>query len=342
MTMLTATGLQTRVLTSFEDSGLSPGHWNELLDRSNTNAVNLTWQWQRNWWKFFGRGRLMLVVVEEANQPVCVAPLFADDDMVFNICPEDHLDLVGEVSSEILKAIITCAIESLPNFQGLRLYFLPQSSPTGYCLRQAAKHFGFTCIPESHFPSPRLDISARSDAAAACVRKKSLLRHENYFRREGQLTIQHVNTAGEILPQLDEFFDQHITRRAATRNPSQFVEARQRDYYRSIAVNIGPTGWLRFTRIDWNGRPIAFHFGASYAGRYLFGIPSFAIEFERLSPGEVLLRQLILAAIEERAKVFDFGIGDEAYKYRFATGQEQLVTWSVYPKSSRYLPRPPR
>ena len=45
-------------------------------------------------------------------------------------------------------------------------------------------------------------------------------------------------------------------------------------------------------------------FGASYAGRYLFGIPSFAIEFSRHSPGEVLLRQLILAAIEEGAESF--------------------------------------
>jgi CelD/BcsL family acetyltransferase involved in cellulose biosynthesis len=103
---------------------------------------------------------------------------------------------------------------------------------------------------------------------------------------------------------------------------------------------IGPTGWLRFTRLEWNAHPIAFHFGASYAGRYLFGIPSFAIELERQSPGEVLLRQLIMAAIEEQAAIFDFGIGAEAYKFRFATDQERLVTWGIYPKSSRYLPGP--
>lgn len=342
MTMLTAPSLHARVLSSFDDSALAPGLWNELLSRSHTNAVNLTWQWQRNWWKFFGHGRLLLVVIEEVSRHVCVAPLFADDGMVFNICPEDRLDLIGEVSSENVEAIIRCAMERVPNFQGLRLYFVPQGSPTGSCLQQAADRLGFICAQESSFPSPTLEISARPDAAAACTRKKSLLRHENYFRREGRLTIDHTNTAEEILPQLDEFFEQHIARRAATPNPSLFVDARQRDYYRSIATNIGPTSWLRFTRVEWNGRPIAFHFGASYAGRYLFGIPSFAMEFERRSPGEVLLRQLILAAVKEGAKVFDFGIGDEAYKYRFATGNEQLVTWGVYPKSSRYLPRPPR
>ena len=92
-------------------------------------------------------------------------------------------------------------------------------------------------------------------------------------------------------------------------------------------------GWLRFTCITWNDRPIAYHFGLCYRGRYLFGIPSFAIDLARYSPGEVLLRQLLIAAIEEGAHTFDFGIGDEAYKYRFATDVVQLRTWGLYPQS---------
>ena len=103
----------------------------------------------------------------------------------------------------------------------------------------------------------------------------------------------------------------------ATPNPSLFVDPIQRDYYRDMVANIGPTGWLRFTRMEWNGRAIAFHFGLSYHGRFLFGIPSFDIEFQRHSPGEVLLRQLLLAAIEEGAAVFDFGPGEEAIQVSF-------------------------
>ena len=72
----------------------------------------------------------MLIVVAKANRPVCIAPLFVADGMVFNFCPEDHLDFVGEVSNEIVAAIIRRAREHVPDFQGLRLYFIPQSSPT--------------------------------------------------------------------------------------------------------------------------------------------------------------------------------------------------------------------
>jgi CelD/BcsL family acetyltransferase involved in cellulose biosynthesis len=146
--------------------------------------------------------------------------------------------------------------------------------------------------------------------------------------------VRHTHEPAIIFSQLDGFFAQHISRRSATTNPSLFVDSKQREYYRNIVVEIGPTGWLRFTRIDWNDRAIAYHFGLSYHGRYLFGVPSFEMELQRHSPGEVLLRQLLLAAIEEGADVFDFGIGDEAYKYRFATSEVRLVTWGVYPEAA--------
>ena len=84
-------------------------------------------------------------------------------------------------------------------------------------------------------------------------------------------------------------------------------------------------------RVEWNGQPLAFHFGMNYRGSYLWYKPSFAIELARHSPGEVLLRQLLLTAIEENARVFDFGIGDEAFKYRFATEINRIRTWGLYP-----------
>jgi CelD/BcsL family acetyltransferase involved in cellulose biosynthesis len=224
----------------------------------------------------------------------------------------------------------------------MRLYFIPDTSPTGAYLEQAAERLGLVCIRESILAAPLLNIAANPEQALLCTRKKSLIRHENYFRRRGQLNVRHFRAAADILPQLDEFFEQHIARRAITGHPSLFVDVRQRDYFRSIVSNLGPKGWLRFTRIDWNDRAIAFHFGLSYHQRFVYGVPSFDIELQGHSPGEVLLRQLILVAIDEGAGVFDFGPGDEAYKYRFATNEVRLVTWGIYPKSSPYLARAPR
>ena len=71
--------------------------------------------------------------------------------------------------------------------------------------------------------------------------------------------------------------------------------------------------------------------GALLLARFLFGVPSFAVDLDRCWPGEVLLRHVILAALDEQAAVFDFGMGDEFYKRRFATHSTTLVNWGLYP-----------
>ena len=91
-----------------------------------------------------------------------------------------------------------------------------------------------------------------------------------------------------------------------------------------------PAGWLRFTRIEADGRPIAFHFGLAYHGGFMWYKPAFAIDLARHSPGEVLLRQLLLRAIDERAHTFDFGLGDEPFKQRFATHTQTVRNFVLY------------
>ena len=72
-------------------------------------------------------------------------------------------------------------------------------------------------------------------------------------------------------------------------------------------------------------------FGFCYGGSYIYYKPTFAIEFAKRSPGNVLLRNLLLAALEEGANIFDLGLGAEAYKERFATNTQFVRNWGLYP-----------
>jgi CelD/BcsL family acetyltransferase involved in cellulose biosynthesis len=176
-----------------------------------------------------------------------------------------------------------------------------------------------------------LALAARPEAAQAAVARKSLLRHERFFRREGGLEVEHLYDGRAILPHLEELFAQHMARWHGTPYPSLFHQPAQREFYRRVAALAGDTGWLRFTRLIWQGQAIACHFGFSYRGSYLWYKPSFDINLAQRSPGEALLRQLLLAAIEEGAHTFDFGLGDEPFKRRFATQIATVRTWGLYP-----------
>jgi CelD/BcsL family acetyltransferase involved in cellulose biosynthesis len=328
-----ASMVAVKVLSGFDDPALGPRVWSELLERGETNAVNLTWHWQRLWWEAFGRGQLLLVAASRGGELVALAPFFADSGMIFNICPEDHLDFVGDVSDPVvLDAILSTARDCVDNLLGFRFYFIPNRSATGPRLKAAAGRLGLIIHRDASLPSPWIDLAGSPKAAEACTRKTSLLRHEQFFRRDGELQVDHWTKADEVAPYLDEFFDQHIARRQATPHPSLFCEPRQRAYYRQLTREAADQGWLRFARVTWQGQAIAYHFGLSYRGRYLWGIPSFDIRLSRRSPGEVLLRQVLLNAIAEGATQFDFGPGDEPYKHRFANEVTHLETWGLYSK----------
>lgn len=44
--------------------------WDDLLKRSIDNNVFLTWEWLSAWWKHYGAGkRLLLVIVTEDDKP---------------------------------------------------------------------------------------------------------------------------------------------------------------------------------------------------------------------------------------------------------------------------------
>jgi CelD/BcsL family acetyltransferase involved in cellulose biosynthesis len=322
------------ILTGFDDPAAGPEEWDRLLAAGPTDVVFLTRGYQRTWWDSFGRGQLLLITAERAGRPVALAPLFADGGMVFFVGSggSDYLDFVGDAGDpDVLVALLGAARRRVSDFVGFRFYHVPDDSPTGACLRAAAGRLELVCYDEGDLPAPALDLDVPPGAGLAAANKTSLVRHERGLTRAGRLDVTHLRDGEAIAPHLDAFFEQHVARWAATPYPSLFLDPKQRAFYRRLAEVVGPVGTLRFTRLDWDGRPVAFHFGFCHRGRYLWYKPSFAIDLARRSPGEVLLRQLLLAAIDEGTKVFDFGLGDEAFKQRFANRVARVRTWGLYP-----------
>ncbi|GAC1385598.1 MAG: hypothetical protein NVSMB45_14630 [Ginsengibacter sp.] len=321
-----------RKLQGFDDPYFTEEDWMKLLLLNDTHGISLTWKLQRLWWETFGNGELLLLLAEQDDLPVALAPLYANDGMIYNLSPEDRLEFIGNIVDPIiLDAILKTARNSVDDFSGFMFYFIPDASPTGQHLVDAAKRLGLECYNKGNIPSPVLEIDRDREHAIVVANKKSLIKYENYFNREGKLEVLHFTKEEEILPYLDDFFNLHISRREITEAKSMFLNTGFRTFYRDLTKLMSSTGWLRFTCLKWNTKPIAFHYGFSYKGRYLYAIPCYDIELSNRSPGKVLLRQLLIAAIAEGASSFDFGIGDEDYKYSFSTNNPTLSHWGLFP-----------
>lgn len=327
------TALQVKLLQGWDE--IEPEAWNRVLAMSSTRTIFQTLAWQQAWWEVFGRGKLLLVALYDDQRLMALAPLFADEGMIFLVGSggSDYLDFLGAVSRpDWLRPMLDLARSNTSPFLGFRFYHLPAGSATVETLQRLSSETDMDCVYEGALEAPQLRFHRWPADERLPADKKSLLRHERTLQRLGRLVIHHFSDEASISSQLDTFFLQHIDRWSVTNYPSLFLEDRQRHFYRSLCKYLSPLHWLRFTRVTLDEQPIAFHFGFYYDRVFLWYKPSFDLKMAKYSPGEVLLRALLLQSQFEGADVFDFGLGDEPFKSRFATDVPSVQTWGLYPK----------
>ncbi len=336
MSLVAATNISYDILHHFDDGLISPVRWDKLVEESCA-SVFMTWHYQKAWWKAFGRGKLIIVVARKGTDIIAIAPLFEDAGMIYFVGSggSDYLDFIGDVEQEqLLQKMLTTAIKGADNFLGFLFYHVQKSSQKLQLFTRVANELDLMHCFEGEQSAPFLSIKDFPEKTLAATRKKSLLRHEAWFIKYGELQVQHSSTSKEILPQLTDFFEQHKRRWESTPFPSLFNDEKQCLFYKELSKAADDTGHIHFTTVRYKDKPIAYHFGFFFCTQFLWYKPSFAVEFSKQSPGEVLLRNLLLYAIEIGADMFDFGLGDEAFKQRFATGTRSVINIGLYPKTN--------
>src|SRR5262249_4910898 len=161
--------------------------WQRVLSRSDTNVVFLTREWQQTWWESYGRGTLLFAAARQDGRLVALAPLFAEDGMVYFVgsggCGSDYLDFVGDISApETLDGLLAAVRDRVPHFVGFRFYLIPDASRTGMLLRGAAGRLGLQLCDEGGFPAPVLDLHTPW-AIEGILSKKTLRQAERFLER---------------------------------------------------------------------------------------------------------------------------------------------------------------
>ena len=106
-------------------------------------------------------------------------------------------------------------------------------------------------------------------------------------------------------------------------------QQKTKKYKGTFITKPGYFGWIKrqaqelrsthFSVLELSGNPIALSFGFIHKGRFTFYLPSYDFEFEKYSPGRVLLYYLVKDACSKGLEYFDFGMGSEPYKFEWAT-----------------------
>ena len=93
-----------------------------------------------------------------------------------------------------------------------------------------------------------------------------------------------------------------------------------------LLVSRSEPGFAGLLSVLWlQDRPIAIHMGMRSAKVWHYWFPSFDRNFEKYSPGNILLLQMAMAAASIGLQVIDLGKGDASYKSRLANGAAPLL-----------------
>ncbi len=312
--------------------------WDELLGNSSSETIFLTTGWLYSWERTYGKNSRLIIVHVYRHKQLVAAAAFENEAGVLVFAgkgPSDYADIV--LSKELSDSQSIYAIDLLLDgavlaTEGFRCFKLTrvQSDSRAFSILNSGCCKYFTTLTNQTM-APRMEMSVVEEK----LKKKSLIRHERKLEKTGTLQDFHCKGTDEMLSLLEQLFEQHIERWQGTPSPSLFVNEVSKEFFRNVVANLGDLGWLRLSALRLDGALIAAHFGFVHAGRYTWYKPSFDVSLSKFSPGEVLLKRLLEEARNEPVDIFDFTIGDEAFKLRFAT--ETPVVQNFYVTNSSLL-----
>lgn len=104
-----------------------------------------------------------------------------------------------------------------------------------------------------------------------------------------------------------------------------FGDAGYLQFYADATRKLGPSGAVQVSALYADDRIIAANWGLYSNGRYIDLVPSYeAGEWRPFAPGRLLAEWLLQQHLERGDTVFDYGIGDEPYKFGYCDRHSSL------------------
>jgi CelD/BcsL family acetyltransferase involved in cellulose biosynthesis len=325
-----ATDVLIRVLDDLDAPGLDRRRWDALLAAGPTDVVFLTHEWQRLWWEARGDERLAVVLAERDGEQLALAPLFAVAGSVSLVGSggSDYLDFIGAPDEALLAAMLGAARDAAPGFSTIELYHVPVESPTTALLPGVASRLGLELHSEEAPGAPYADL-ADAELVERLTARRSIRKEEARMRRDGPLRVRQA-TPEELEPLVELFLEQHAARWRPAGEES-FERSGAREFVHAVVLAGHRGGWARLTLLEWQGQPAAIDISLIRGSTQLSWLVSRDPAIDEHSPGRVLRAHVVREAVGAGMRRFDFGLGEEEYKLRDASGVTRIANWFLYP-----------
>ncbi|MGQ0668320.1 MAG: GNAT family N-acetyltransferase [Actinomycetota bacterium] len=315
-----------RVIFSEDGRDFARRDWSSLVTADPAGTFFHTPAYLKLYWEEFGETpeHLLLAFVEEEDGAQVGAVAFERLGSTLRFLGGTEVtDYMGPVASpgaeDAVAKELFVALSARDDWSEADLRGLPEDSVWLPRLREAAAAQGFSVeVADDKVPvAPFLALPGSYDEYLAGLPTK--LRHE--IKRKARKLESDAGpyriclaTHAKLVEYLDLFVSLH---RSSDGPKGVFLQPGMEIFFRRLGEAFLPRGIFNLTFIEVEGKKLAGTIGFRFEGTYSLYNSAFDHEWRQLSPGMVLVAEVIRSAIESGCSEFDMLKGDYEYKYRF-------------------------
>lgn len=252
--------------------------------------------------------------------PLATRPVSPGTALFLTASSADYCDIVSE--SALRPKVLDVLFREITKLgiHDLELANMPSSSTTLRDLSGIAKSHGFHFHQRPAYECPVILFSSdqQRKQLIEVARNRRHKKRDLRIERLGPIRLAHLSV-DQVQTELRLIFSAHISRFLATGRISPLVRPERRLLLAELARRLGEAGWLRVSRLEINGCPVAWHLGFRFRDSLFWYLPTFAMQYEDCSPGSYLFRLVIEDSCRDLSlQRLDLGLGEEAYKERYA------------------------
>jgi hypothetical protein len=237
-----------RVVTEIEEFASLEPIWNRLLQRcGNNNSIYLTYEWLSTWWRYFGQGKkLNILVFEKESQVIGIVPLMKIERRValvrlhvLETIGPLNCNYIGLIPPEYIEDAVTAFLsyveaEMTKNRLLLKLSLIPEDSLFLARLQRHAKLLSGSIITNKKATTlaPYITLPASWDNYFGSLsrRRRKVLRRALRILEDGHEVKLKEYTSDSLEEGLDKFYKLHQSRWQAVNVRGVFSNPKMKEF----------------------------------------------------------------------------------------------------------------
>jgi len=313
--------------------------WNQILKKSESNNIFLTWEWVSTWWRHFGEGRKLLVLLfKKDGNIIGFAPLIYTKKRVkflnlgiiefIGTGLSDYGDFILTKEKEACMNLIIDFLEKEPiKWDMMDLRHIPENSSTSGLLKKLAKERSYNVIKKGTncMYVPLSQTWEEYFRTLSSNRRYDLRRSLRKCNKDHSIYVKHLENMVDFEETINDFFDLYVKWLMERYNISSIFNIplyKVKQFLTDLAHILFITQAdgenlidLSFFMID--GKPASSCYSFIYDKIFFAYMMPWDSSYSKYNIGNLHLMYLLEYSMKQGLKKFDFLRGNEPYKNRW-------------------------